>query len=87
MLSLAGLLHWRPLKISTGEFFSINTALHSSHLLELLVPRLDDVDDAGVGVEDDKRWEIEGPHGRVDDVPGILVVLAFRLVVAVSIRV
>ena len=57
------------------------------YLRELPVPCLDDVDDAGVGVEDDKRWEVEGPHGRVDHVPGILIVLALRLVVTMSVRV
>ena len=57
------------------------------YLREFPVPCLDDVDDAGVGVEDDERWEVEGPHGRVDHVPGILIVLALRLVITMSVRV
>ena len=57
------------------------------YLFKLPVPRLDDVDDAGVGVENDEGGEVEGAHGRVDDVARVLVVLALRLVGAVPVRV
>ena len=57
-----------------------------THLLELLVPRLDDVHDSGVGVQDDKHGHVEGARGRVDDVADVLVVPALRVLRPVSPR-
>ena len=57
-----------------------------TYLLELLVPGLHNIDDAGVGVEDDERGQVEGAHGRVDHVARVLVVLALTAV-AVPVRV
>ncbi len=72
---------WGNLHCCECAFLGYSCCL--SHLLELVVPLLDDEDDPGVGVEDDEQGEKEGTAGRVDDVADVLVVRADPVLLAV----